>query len=166
MPTTRQLIPWRQHPATCASHPTCQAMYRIALPTVPKCFHSCRDMPCTLPRRPQLESPAQLGADSCQNPRKQAACHPPESLGCGTEYLRSIVTPISATAAKVHAQDTCPDALHRRQAVNAQQATPSSVRAAKVRSQKQDQKTAQKLSRRTVPQTVCGTVLVVSFWGR
>ena len=62
--------------------------------------------------------------------------------------------------------NACQDALHRRDAVNAQQTAASCMPAAKERSRKRDRESAQNLTRRTVPQTVGGTILVGRFGGR
>ena len=58
------------------------------------------------------------------------------------------------------------DALHGRDAVNAQQTAASGMPAPKERPRKRGRKSARNLTHTMVPQTVGGTVLVVRFGGR
>ena len=141
-------------------------MCKLALADLPNCFDGCRGLRCTLPGRVPRESPAQPLDDDYQDPRKRAAYHPPELAGPRTGRRRSKSNDISGAAPEAHALDTGPDALHRREAVNAQQTTASSVKAAKGRSRKRDRESTQNRYPRTVPQTVCGTILVSFFGGR
>ena len=58
------------------------------------------------------------------------------------------------------------EALHRRDAVNAQQAAAGCLPAAKERARKRDRESARNLTRQTVPPTVGGTIFVCRFGGR
>ena len=121
-------------------------------------------MRCTLPCHVLREYPAQLLGNEYRNPGKHAVYPPPESVGPHTGCCRSKLNDISAAAPKAHALDPGPDAFHRREAINAQQTTASPAKAAKGRPRKRDRESTRNRSRRTVPQTVCGTVAVSRLW--
>ena len=72
---------------------------------------------------------------------------------------------ISSAAPMAHMSNAFQDALHRRDAVNAQQTAASCMPAAKERSRKRDRESARNLTRWMVPQTVCGTIVVGRFGG-
>ena len=150
----------------CINHLTGSAMCKFAWSDAPNCLDGCRDFRCTPPDLVLRESPAQLLGNEYQESGKRAVHHPPEPAGPCAVRCRSKSNDICAAAPRVHELDTGPDALHRREAVNAQQTTAGVVKAAKARSRKRDRESARNRSRRTVPQTVCGTVQLGRLWGR
>ena len=152
-------------PPACTNHLTGLATCKLALADVPNCFNRCRGLRCTLPSRLLRESPAQLLDNKYRNPGEHAAYHPLESVGPRTGCCRSKLNDICAAAPKAHTLDPGPDALHRREAINAQHTTASLAKAAKGRPRKRDRESTRNRSRSRVPQTVCGTVEVSRLWG-
>ena len=100
-------------------------MSKLALADVPNCFNGCRGLRCTMQGRVLLESTCLLLGNEYQDPGERVAYLPPGSEGPRTGRCRSKPIDTSAAAPKAHALDTCPDALRRRGAVNAQQTTAS-----------------------------------------
>ena len=139
-------------------------MCKVALADESNFFDRRGDLHCTLPDCVLRESPAQQLGNTYQNPGKHAAHYPPASVGPRANVGCSRLNEIRATAPKAHALNTSQDALLLRVAINAQQTSASCVKAAKGRLRKRDRESTRNLSRRTVPQTVCGTVRVCKLW--
>ena len=134
----------------------------------------------------QLYQHASRDADLCAAPSMAAACRglhirywekTTRILGISGACVSNVGEPrawcrhaeskdIMSAAPMAHMWNAIQDAHHRRDAVNAQLTAASCMHAANDRSRKRGRESARNLTRRMVPQTVGGTVLLVRFGGR
>ena len=137
-----------------------------------ECVQICRGRCTNMLRRMQISAlhhpwPRPAGVFTSDTPKRlRESCECPVHLAPMYERprawcRRAASNDISSAAPMAYMSNACQDALHRRDAVNAQQTAASCMPAAKERSRKRDRESVPNLARRMVPQTVCGTILRV-----